>query len=243
MIVILIFTNLFATNTSADAADFESASSLNPVGSGARAMGMGGTFIGLADDATAASWNPAGLIQLEKPEMSATYSYSHNKQTYSNENLSVLDTENTMTSEGLNYASLAFPFELFKRNMTISLNYQRLYEMNKELQYNLQFASITGSIFDSENSFIQEGFLYAFSPALAVQATPEFYLGVTLNLWDNEFGRNGWAREENQVLTSELFGAPFEAKDITIENVSFEGKNANLGFLWKSNGTFTLGGV
>ena len=36
-------------------------SSPNVVGSGARAMGMGGAFIAVADDATAASWNPAGL--------------------------------------------------------------------------------------------------------------------------------------------------------------------------------------
>jgi len=42
-------------------------SSINPVGSGARAIGMGGAFIGVADDATAASWNPGGLIQLENP--------------------------------------------------------------------------------------------------------------------------------------------------------------------------------
>ena len=39
-------------------------SSPNPVGSGARALGMGGAFIAIADDATAASWNPGGLIQL-----------------------------------------------------------------------------------------------------------------------------------------------------------------------------------
>ena len=51
------------------------ASSPNPVGSGARAVGMGGAFIGVADDATAASWNPAGLIQLEKPEMSIVGEY------------------------------------------------------------------------------------------------------------------------------------------------------------------------
>ena len=31
---------------------------------------MSSAFIALADDATAASWNPAGLIQLEKPELS-----------------------------------------------------------------------------------------------------------------------------------------------------------------------------
>ena len=35
------------------------ASSPNPVGSGARALGMGGAFIGVADDATAASLETA----------------------------------------------------------------------------------------------------------------------------------------------------------------------------------------
>ncbi|MFC2083104.1 hypothetical protein ACFLSG_03600, partial [Candidatus Bipolaricaulota bacterium] len=34
-------------------------------GIGARAMAMGGAFTALADDATAAFWNPAGLAQLD----------------------------------------------------------------------------------------------------------------------------------------------------------------------------------
>lgn len=52
--------------------DIESLSGLqfnfgNP---GARALGMGGAFIGLADDASAAEANPAGLTILRKPEIS-----------------------------------------------------------------------------------------------------------------------------------------------------------------------------
>ncbi len=39
-------------------------------GSGARALGMAGAFTAIADDATAASWNPAGLCVLERPEAS-----------------------------------------------------------------------------------------------------------------------------------------------------------------------------
>ena len=35
-----------------------------PVGSGARALGQGGAFIAVADDATAASWNPGALMTL-----------------------------------------------------------------------------------------------------------------------------------------------------------------------------------
>ncbi|MDH3402446.1 MAG: hypothetical protein OES32_03515 [Acidobacteriota bacterium] len=37
---------------------------------GARSMGFGGAFVALADDATAAFANPAGLIQLSEPEVS-----------------------------------------------------------------------------------------------------------------------------------------------------------------------------
>lgn len=39
-------------------------------GSGARAFGMGGAFLARADDATAASWNPAGLSYLRRAEFS-----------------------------------------------------------------------------------------------------------------------------------------------------------------------------
>ncbi len=42
-------------------------------GSGARAFGMGGAFLARADDATAASWNPAGLSYLRLPEVSFVY--------------------------------------------------------------------------------------------------------------------------------------------------------------------------
>ena len=39
-------------------------------GAGARAYGMGGAFLARPDDATAASWNPAGLSYLRSPEVS-----------------------------------------------------------------------------------------------------------------------------------------------------------------------------
>ena len=47
----------------------------NFIGSGARARSMGGAFIGVADDATAMSWNPAGLAKLDKAEASVVGLY------------------------------------------------------------------------------------------------------------------------------------------------------------------------
>jgi len=43
------------------------------VGVGARALGMGSAFAGLADDGTAAYWNPAGLATLDKHELQAMH--------------------------------------------------------------------------------------------------------------------------------------------------------------------------
>src|SRR4030067_649111 len=40
-------------------------------GVGSKAIGMGGAFRGLADDWSAAYWNPAGLTQLENSELNA----------------------------------------------------------------------------------------------------------------------------------------------------------------------------
>jgi len=43
------------------------------IGVGARALGMGSAFVGLADDGTAAYWNPAGLATLSQRELTAMH--------------------------------------------------------------------------------------------------------------------------------------------------------------------------
>ena len=43
------------------------------IGVGARALGMGGAFVALADDPTAIYWNPAGLASLESGELASMY--------------------------------------------------------------------------------------------------------------------------------------------------------------------------
>ena len=40
---------------------------------GARPMGMGATFVGVADDANTLYWNPAGLPQLQRQEFTFMY--------------------------------------------------------------------------------------------------------------------------------------------------------------------------
>ena len=117
--------------SSVNAASIDIPSSFNPVGSGARALGLGGSFIAVADDATAASWNPAGLIQLRKPEVALVLS-----QTVRGEDVTLANTgdgADTSTSNfDVNYAAASYPCAESKcgKNMVFSVNYQRLYDLS-----------------------------------------------------------------------------------------------------------------
>lgn len=232
----------------APAQQVEVSSSLNPVGSGARATGMGGAFISVADDATAASWNPAGLIHLERPEVSVVYSYFNRSQAYHAEVHREIETTNRMDTSGLNYASVAYPFVFLKRNMIVSLNYQRLYEMTKTVDFKIDYDYIldkTGAKaeFTSVERFVQRGYLYAISPAFAVQVTPKFYAGATVNFWGDYVGRNGWDITHYTDSAGIMGKTTFTHSVIMTNDISFRGTNAHFGFLWAVHGPFTIGGV
>ena len=122
-----------AASVYAQVEPFSISSPPNPVGSGARAMGMGGAFVAVADDATAASWNPAGLIQLQKPEVSAVFSYE--RRTERRYTSGGFNREDKSTIWDLNYFSLAYPFSLARRNLVLSLNYQRMYDFYREARF------------------------------------------------------------------------------------------------------------
>ena len=75
----------------------------NITGAGARAAGMGGAFIGVADDATAITWNPAGLTQLYRPEVSLVTRYI--AESYKYESTLYSNTVDNQSHFVLNFAS------------------------------------------------------------------------------------------------------------------------------------------
>ncbi|MCX5900845.1 MAG: hypothetical protein NTX06_08955, partial [Proteobacteria bacterium] len=103
---------------------------------------MGGAFIAIADDATAASWNPGGLMQLERPEFSFVFNFSHNRKELENSGFPEMNGMNSVSREDLNYLSVAYPFRAFDKNMIISLNYQRLYDLYDDLSFDMKEESV-----------------------------------------------------------------------------------------------------
>lgn len=225
----------------ASAFQAEISSSLNPVGSGARATGMGGAFIAVADDATAASWNPAGLIHLEKPEVSAVFSYSNRRQSYNSSTSPELTGKtHTVDTSDLNYASMAYPFQLFNRNMIVTLNYQRLYDLNKNMDNAKYYFG--GLLTDGVYNYKQDGYLSTISPAVAIQILPNLYFGVTLNIWDDFAGTNSWTGKGSFKGTANLGGILVPLDRSWTQKFEFSGVNANLGLMYTYK-KFTFGMV
>jgi long-subunit fatty acid transport protein len=154
--------------------------------------------------------------------------------------------QEALTDE-INYLSAAYPFELFNRNMIVSLNYQYLYEFDRTIKANFVSYSTGSSIrFAQHMNFKQRGKLSALSPAYAIQITPDLSLGVTCNIWtDKLFWSNGWTSDTRIKGTIGRAGkapAGFKAWDHDRYH-GFSGFNMNLGFLWDINRFIRIGAV
>lgn len=221
---------------------FEIPSSWNPVGSGARALGMGGAFIAVADDATAASWNPGGLTQLEKPEISVVGSYFHRREDYtfgSNPEASGLQS---VSFTDLNYLSLAYPFSPANLNMIIALTYQNLFDFNREANFTLsqsdEFVSLNSKIHTRHKGNLSAiGLSYCISPISILS------FGLTLNFWEDWMGNHGWKETIRVSDTGTIYDFPYADEYETKKYYSFSGFNVNLGFLWCVTPNLTAGGV
>jgi long-subunit fatty acid transport protein len=217
-------------------------SSLNPVGSGARALGMGGAFIAIADDATAASWNPGGLIQLETPEMSVVGAYFQRTEDNEFGTNPEASGKERVSDERLNFLSVAYPFTIWGRNMIVSISYQNLYDFNREWIFPFNITSGTLSV-DQDVDYKQEGSLSAIGLAYCAQITPVFSFGLTLNFWEDGIYKNQWEQKTAQTGSGTYVGNAFTVESSSFDRYSFKGFNANLGFLWNINSELTLGAV
>ncbi len=224
-------------------------SSPNPVGSGARALGMGGAFIGVADDATAASWNPGGLVQLPTPEISVVLNGFHRTENNSFGSNPEAGGTQSVTKEAINYLSFVYPFNLFNRNMVISLNYQNQYDFTREWNFPVTYSEESEFIGKSETrenvQYEQKGNLFALGIAYSVQIIPEFTFGFTLNIWDNNLTGNQWETKtiSNGITDYSLFGTSSSYLKSEKDKYLFSGFNANIGILFRPTKKINIGAV
>ncbi len=219
-------------------------SSFNPVGQGARALGMGGAFIAIADDATAASWNPAGLIQLERPEVSIVGSYFHRTEDLDFGTNPESSGNQTVDETRVNYLSATYPFSLMNRNMVISINYQNLYDLSRNWNFPLIVSSDPDNTLLFNNvDYKQDGSLSAWSLAYSFQITPALSIGATVNIWEDGIEDNNWQQKSKLKTEGNVLGNPIKSESTLVRDYDLNGLNFNLGLLWNITNHLTLGAV
>lgn len=232
------------------AQDLETPVSPSPVGSGARAAGMADAFVAIADDATAASWNPAGLVQLESPEFSFVGSFNTVVEAFlSDGSHPEFPSSHNDDSLDVNFLSFVYPlpFLIAGRNATLSLSYQQKFDLSRNFDVNfISSTDIFGSTFtDSKNfRFNQDGSLGSITPAFAIEVTHRLSVGLAVNLWrDNPIAKNEFrqtinTRDEisvNGVLVATIDGVSIE------EYKNVEGENFVVGVLWNATEKLNIG--
>ena len=202
----------------------------------------------MADDATAASWNPGGLVQLKTPEISVVGNWFHRTEDVDFANHPEASGSQTVSKEDLNYLSIVYPFNFFKLNMVVSLNYQKLYDFARELDFQHRLETMSDSIKiidDSKWHHEQSGRFSAIAIAYCVQIVPQLSFGFTMNIWDNNLTPNKWEEISHSTgtLTVEYAGIPItrHVKREEKNEYSFNGLNFNIGMLWRITNKLTTG--
>ncbi|MDO8549674.1 MAG: hypothetical protein Q7S39_05930 [Ignavibacteria bacterium] len=102
------------------------------LGSNARALGMGNSYIGLSDDGSASFFNPAGLGLLKRLEFSGGLSHINynNDAEFFNDN-----TSYSNSNTALNRLSFAFPFPTLKGSLVFALSYHTTKDLTSAFKF------------------------------------------------------------------------------------------------------------
>jgi long-subunit fatty acid transport protein len=201
-----------------------------PVGAGPRALGMGGAFSAVADDATAATWNPAGMSQLERIELGASVGLYHRRARQDD------GTDDSDSEVDLDHASVIVPFHAFGSQQTVALAWQRQFDFGRSVSA----SSHTDDgmvVVDQTTEVDVEGALAAWALSYAVELRPGFSLGVTVQIWGDALtGRSHYTRDVRETNTIEFFPMPASVAtlDEHRESEVEEGYSAVLGLWWQA---------
>ena len=204
-------------------------------GVGARAVGRGGAFIAVADDATAVSFNPAGLAQLLKPEVSVggrgiqrSVSYEEFATTSQGRVLAVTDSLIGSRHFDPLLLSAIVPLRVGGRNLALQLSAQRAFALGEGDSRDLVEtpAAAAGSQGASrlKQSIRQSGQIDLYSLAVAYECSQRILLGVTYNQW-----RGRWDLDSGS--SKETAGAETHLR--FRQSNRLDGENFNLGLIWR----------
>ena len=206
----------------------------------ARALGMGGAHIAVAEDASAMTWNPACLVNIRRIEISATMLRTdHQTETVWHGDAADWGTlENQLG--GLHFL---YPFPTYRGSLVIGFGVDRLRDYT--LRYKRSgvdrdvpfFGNHPGLLTDTQ---LRDGKLSGYSAAIGWDAGPRFSLGASLTYI------RGSLYGEELFLTEDINDRDpdYESiEDFYLVDGDLSGWTGMLGFLYRASPRLRFGGV
>lgn len=213
------------------------------IGAGPRALGMGGAFSAVADDATASTWNPAGLTQCERPELAASvgFYYSYTAADGGDDEESALHPE---------HVSGMLPFYAFGCQQVVGVAWQRTFDFTRRVSTISRrvLDDGMGSVLDqhSEAAIARDGSFATLGLCYAIEPIPGFSVGITVNQWADRWTRASHYRQESRTherSTLDVGGFGFTTESWFDTNQStriLDGTSVVLGAWWQALPELTL---
>jgi long-subunit fatty acid transport protein len=191
-------------------------------GSGARALGMAGAFLARADDATAASWNPAGLSYLRRPELSFVWVEGARNSNVKNAATGEPNEDDRLRTKNPDFLAIAFPLSLGSVTGSGQISFQRVVSFDG--QHTITATSGGRSDFNSQGGFDVLAFGTGWQPTHALR------VGVALNRWFN-----GYSQTLDRQGTAGINASRQEVE------LRISGWNAHAGLLWSPISQLNVG--
>ncbi len=161
-------------------------------GPGSRAGGLGLAFTGIADDATALYYNPAGLAHLTRGEINLGLTYLSIAT-----DVSAQGASSTATITATRLGNLGFAFPISDVKLTLALGYHQVRTFKR--QQDRTFEKIfDDTLFTVREHLSEEGGLGAFSLGFGYQISPQLALGSAVDIIS---GNNDYT--ENDTFTTQ----------------------------------------
>jgi long-subunit fatty acid transport protein len=203
---------------------------------GARAMAMGGAFIALADDTSSAFFNPAGLVNLDKPQFTAEFkldSIITPRAAGWNSFTTGALTEFSDDIVSPSFGSFAYPFG----NITAAISVTNTISYYEEFALEARLLPGTTDVLNPAKGILDlEGYTFAISAALKLNDFWAFGASVGVSL--AKLATTNSILAANPSDYSNISGAVINE---TVVNGSDTGIFFNLGFLFTPSQTFRLG--
>lgn len=211
------------------------------LGSGARAVAMGGAYTALGGDYTASLWNPAALADLRRVEIYGSFSHlSRDNEFTLNQNLNAFTPSAGLSEEGftsLDNIGIAYPAPTYRGSLVFAFGYNRV----KSYDANFEFQSFNQTEDDLVNQAwreLESGGLNKWTLSGGVDVSPNTSLGLSLNFWT---GGSEFQRTFREVDIDDLYLDYLEFTQDRLLDTDIAGFNVKFGLLHRFGNLLRVG--